>query len=473
MKCMNCGAVLTDSAYCPECGCDVSVQKQAIILSGLYYNQGLEKAQVRDLSGAIDQLRRSLKFNKTNIAARNLLGLVYFEVGEVVAALSEWVISKNMAPENNIASLYIEDLQKDSSRLDMINATIKKYNLALDNARSGNEDVAVIQLKKILSQNPKLIKGYHLLSLLYIQRGEYARARQLLKRAIKIDRTNTTSLRFLQEVDERTGQVTSYEPRTSIWTERENRANTRVVAPPAAQENELLTNARERSMRTALINIAIGGIIGAAAIWFLIMPARTSAIREEANRKVAEYSSVVASESAQIAALSEQIEQSEETVATANEQIAAANTKAVSYENLFKALNAYNNNSIDTATNALAAVDTEILSMEAKAVYDNTYAAQKTALLSTYKNNGIGAFNQQEYETAIRFLEQAKAIDDSDYDILNYLAHAYRLQGQAENADANFNRIIELFPDTQRAANAAQYLSTNIVAETAPAEGQQ
>ena len=62
MKCMNCGAELTESAYCPKCGCDVSVQKQAIVLSGIYYNQGLEKAQVRDLSGAIDQLKRSLKF---------------------------------------------------------------------------------------------------------------------------------------------------------------------------------------------------------------------------------------------------------------------------------------------------------------------------------------------------------------------------------------------------------------------------
>ena len=29
-----------------------------------------------------------------NIDARNLLGLVYFETGEVVEALTEWVISK-------------------------------------------------------------------------------------------------------------------------------------------------------------------------------------------------------------------------------------------------------------------------------------------------------------------------------------------------------------------------------------------
>lgn len=68
-------------------------------MSNRFYNDGLEKAGVRDLTGAINSLRQSLKFNKNNIEARNLLGLVYFETGEVVAALSEWVISKNMRPE--------------------------------------------------------------------------------------------------------------------------------------------------------------------------------------------------------------------------------------------------------------------------------------------------------------------------------------------------------------------------------------
>ena len=68
----------------------------------MYYNEGLEKAGVRDLTGALNSLRQSLKFNKNNIEARNLLGLVYFELGEVVAALSEWVISKNLRGEKNM-----------------------------------------------------------------------------------------------------------------------------------------------------------------------------------------------------------------------------------------------------------------------------------------------------------------------------------------------------------------------------------
>ena len=103
MNCINCGAFLTDTDldYCPHCGANVLIQKKVDYLSKLYYNQGLEKASIRDLSGAISCLKQSLAYDKRNIRARNLLGLVYFETGEVVAALSEWVISKNIQKNRN------------------------------------------------------------------------------------------------------------------------------------------------------------------------------------------------------------------------------------------------------------------------------------------------------------------------------------------------------------------------------------
>ena len=46
--------------------------------SNYWYNDGLRKAQIRDMSGAITSLRKSLQYNRANIDARNLLGLVYY-----------------------------------------------------------------------------------------------------------------------------------------------------------------------------------------------------------------------------------------------------------------------------------------------------------------------------------------------------------------------------------------------------------
>ena len=50
--------------------------KQCRQISNSFYNMGLEKANIRDLSGAVDCLKKSIHFNKYNIEARNLLVLV-------------------------------------------------------------------------------------------------------------------------------------------------------------------------------------------------------------------------------------------------------------------------------------------------------------------------------------------------------------------------------------------------------------
>ena len=52
--------------------------KKIMYQSNSWYNDGLRKAQVRDMSGAIVSLQQSLQYNRENIAARNLLGLVYY-----------------------------------------------------------------------------------------------------------------------------------------------------------------------------------------------------------------------------------------------------------------------------------------------------------------------------------------------------------------------------------------------------------
>ena len=464
MKCMNCGAELTESVYCPKCGCDVSVQKQACVLSGLYYNQGLEKAQVRDLSGAIDQLKRSLKFNKLNIPARNLLGLVYFETGEVVAALSEWVISKNIQPEDNIAADYIRNLQQDANRLDVINQTIKKYNLALKNCFEGNEDVSLIQLKKILAQNPKLIKGYHLLALLYLNQGEYEKARKLLKKAIRIDKTNTTTLRFLREVDEQTGTETHLETHFSLW----NRKNEEEPQPTASslevddREDAIQPIvARGGQARMSIVNMLIGMAVGAAAIWFLFIPAWTRSINRTANEKVTKYSSDMAVYSAQIQMMNDQIEVSQKTVTDANDEAETALLLASSYQNMVKAMNAWENGQTSTAATYLAGVEPSLLDGDTKGIFNDMAEEMDVSLFAAYKKAGIAAFDSKNYKEAVRILELAKTMDPTDYDILNYLAHSYRMQGNAEQADLNFNLIISSFPDSQKAANARQYLSTN------------
>ena len=99
--------------------------------SNYWYNDGLRKAQIRDLSGAILSLRKSLQYNRENIAARNLLGLVYYGRGEIAEALVEWIISKNLKAHDNIANYYIENVRSSQSELEAYNQAVKKFNQCL------------------------------------------------------------------------------------------------------------------------------------------------------------------------------------------------------------------------------------------------------------------------------------------------------------------------------------------------------
>ena len=169
MICYHCGCNLTEHDFCTNCGADVSSYKVVVSASNVYYNEGLEKAKVRDLSGAVACLRQCLKLNKNHVDARNLLGLVYFEMGESILALNEWVISKNLRSKKNLAGEYLKLIQNNPGKLDALNSTIKKYNQSLNYCYQDSVDLAVIQLKKVLSMNPKYVQAHLLLALLYMQ----------------------------------------------------------------------------------------------------------------------------------------------------------------------------------------------------------------------------------------------------------------------------------------------------------------
>lgn len=371
MNCMNCGAFLMDKDldYCPKCGCNVLIQKKVDYLSRQYYNQGLEKASVRDLSGAINCLKQSLMYNKHNIQARNLLGLVYFETGEVVAALSEWVISKNLQPSRNLASEYINKLQANSNKLEAINETIRKYNDALNLCREGHEDMAAIRLKKILAQNPKLIKGYHLLALIQMKEGEYNKARRTLKRAARIDKTNTTTLRFLSEIDEQTGVSTRLE-----------RQKKRRFGSKGAEEKEAASISRdmviptapykERSRVSLFFTLVAGFAAGLLAFYLLAVPAIKQGIYREANQQIVKYSDAVSSQGAELTKAQNQAQESGDTVEVASKQIEEEKKKSDSYEALLEAYAALQQQNADEAALKLQNVYADLLPADLKGIYN-------------------------------------------------------------------------------------------------------
>lgn len=403
MNCMNCGAFLMDKEldYCPNCGCNVLIQKKVDYLSRQYYNQGLEKASVRDLSGAISCLKQSLIYNKHNIQARNLLGLVYFETGEVVAALSEWVISKNLQSNRNLATEYINKLQANSNKLEAINETIRKYNDALNLCREGHEDMAAIRLKRILTQNPKLIKGYHLLALIQMKEGEYNKARRTLRKAARIDKTNTTTLRFLREIDEQTGVTTKLERQNKKRIFRNGAAAKR---ESDGNEGEVVIQTpayKEQSRISLFFMLATGFAAGLLAFYLLAVPAIRQGIYREANQQIVKYSDAVSSQGAELTKAQSQAQESGDTVEAASKQIEEEKKKSSTYEALLEAYSALQQQNVDEAALKLQNVYADLVPDDLKGIYNTICSSTGTTGIegSTDGTDGDGSSEDNSGDT--------------------------------------------------------------------------
>ena len=414
MNCMNCGAFLTDMDldYCPNCGYNVLIQKKVDYLSKIFYNQGLEKASIRDLSGAIACLKQSLMYDKRNIRARNLLGLVYFETGEVVSALSEWVISKNLQPTRNLASEYINKLQANPNKLAAINETIKKYNHALMLCREGHEDMAAIQLRKILTQNSKLIKGYHLLALIQMKNGEWNKARRILKKAARIDKTNTTTLRFLREVDEQTGVTTRLEKKKKGLFRSGTKENldadilgSERVAQPAVY--------REHSKVSVFFILMAGIAAGAVAFWLLAVPAIRQRIYQEANQQIVQYSESLASQGAELTKAQGEAKESGDTVESVTQELTTEQTKSESYQALLQASTYYQQQNLDEAAVEIQKVHVDVLTDSMKSVY--TTIRDATGVAGVGDTEGV-----QSQENSSDNAEDTSSYDDTSYEDTSY-----------------------------------------------------
>ncbi|MDE7223535.1 MAG: tetratricopeptide repeat protein [Acetatifactor sp.] len=474
MFCYNCGCHLSEHDYCTSCGVDVSLYKRIMVLSNLYYNEGLARAGLRDLTGAVTSLRQSLKFNKNNIEARNLLGLVYFEMGETVTALSEWVISKNTRPEKNIADDYINMIQASASRLDSINQTIKKYNQALVYCRQDSKDLAVIQLRKVLSLNPKFIRAHQLLALLYMEGEQWDKAKRELVKCADMDRNNIRTLTYMREVDKMlapddAGKISRRKDKDeSVRFQTDNEV---LIQPKGVREPR-------RSGVGTLLNIALGLIIGVAAMYFLVVPSVRTNVNNDAQQKILEISNQITTKNNEITDLESQIEQirqekdglQEELNRYAGtdgtlqsmEQLLTAATEYLSAAQLAEGSQEREQHIMQTA-DILDRVRDSVVLEETSESFQNLYKVLHNAIgphmSQLYYQIGNAAYNAGNLSEAIDALEKSIDYNPENGDPYYILGHAYRQSDNKEQAIAAYEKFVELMPLRDRANTARRYIS--------------
>lgn len=455
MKCPVCGYIFKSGNICPDCGTDIILYNKTRAISDRLYNAGLKCANERDLTGAIDNLKKSIMVNKFNTKARNLLGLVYYEKGLVADALREWVMSSNLNKNDKTAAEYMEKLQKNARELEKMNDALRLYNLAIQYMGQHSEDLALIQLKKAISYNPKLVDAYNLAALCNMAGGNNTAAEPFVKRVLYLDKKNPTALRYMQEIT----------PVSKVASNNTADVKTGEEETSSRRKRRLAYKESGRGIigKQEIISFAGGVVCAAAVLLALAFPTMLESKNKTINdlkTTLENYESYnggdgsasyddILKENAQ---LKEEVEKYKESV--------ALQTKI---GNVSKAYALLANGEYKEAALLVKDVDISDMSDEDIAMYDKVRTETFAKAAEDLYSEGKMYYLAGNYDDAKKALNDClDLITDEDYtgDVIYYLGKIAEAKGETATAISYYQKVVDDYPNSSQATNAQNSIDT-------------
>jgi tetratricopeptide (TPR) repeat protein len=334
--------------------------------------------------------------------------------------------------------------------------------VALNYAKSGTDDMAIIQLKKVLNQNPNLIKAYQLLALLYTKNGQYERAKRTIKKSLKIDKCNPLSIRYLREINEYMEDEKKNDPDRRMERRRSLRGV--MVDRPYLSGNDVIVpqnNFKEAiTGAQSILHIIIGILLGAALVYFIVTPARIAAISDKINDTKIEYNQKIAIKNSTVSELQNQVEtltEERDNLKTSLAQYTdTGTTLSANYSNLLEAVQYYLAKDYDKSAKSLEKVDSS-MKMDS-ASFTSVYKTLSNQLSSQVEksafDDGMTAYEQADYSTAITQFKKCIETNKDNTKAMYYLAYSYSRNGDTAKATKYFKKIVDDYPDSEYADRA-------------------
>ena len=417
-------------------------------IANAYYNQGLALARQRDLTGAAAALKKSLRFDKFQTDARNLLGLIYLEIGEAGSALCQWVISLNLQEQDNLAEEYLQRVQGSGGYLETADQAAKKYNQALVYAQNENEDLAVLLLMRMLDDFPNYVKAQELLALLYIRHEDYIKAGRCLYQVLKVDCYNPTAQRYMAVAKHNTGKAEVEKRKLKNAFSHRQMQDDDIIIPPSYKEN---------TGWQSVMNILVGLILGVAVVYFLIMPAKQEAMNALHNKEQLANLEQINQKSLEIDSLMQQLEDAKKAQEAAEGSLEAmeADSGGVisQYQNMVKLLEAYRAEDAKTAAVLYTSLEMSVLT---DGVLNQTVAWIQQDMSEngwkTLLSMGDEAMSQESgagASQAIDYYNRSLQIHPGNAEVIYKLGLAYEAAGDKDKANEYFGEIIMNYPDSE------------------------
>lgn len=430
---------------------DVTLER----IANCYYNLGLERAKLRDLSGAAELLKKALHYDKYQREARNLLGLIFFEMGEVADALVQWVISMNLLPEENPADYYLDEIQRKPAILRICSDNVKRFNQALDYAQHNNKDLAVFQLNQVISDSPNYVKAHILLALLYMDRGDWIKAGKSLYLVLKIDRNNPKALVLMDLVKKNTGRAEIEQSKLKNVFSHRKMTDDDVMMPQEI---------RQLSPWSVSLLLLLGTVIGLFVFYLLMLPAGIRSANAKNNQELIAYTEKLDAANQKLSNVEEEKSKLQKSYDDAKANLDRYENQNASfmaqYQSLVNINNALSTGDILAAAEAYTKLDQSSITDSSLQNMLNTVKSQMEGnVYLRLQEMGTAAWNAGKTDEALQYFTWSVKIR-REAENLFLLARLQQSMGNTTDANQNFDSVVGEFPSSpyaERARSARGY----------------
>jgi len=339
----------------------------------------------------------------------------------------------------------LEELTKSGEKIpEKIRNSVFLYNKAIESAKSGSEDIAVIELKKAISLNPQFYEAMNLLGVCYSYLGDAEKSAEMFEKVVKAEPNSILAMNYMK----RLGMV-EVVPAPKGKQSKE----------PGGQQEEKLKRVRTEKKplyrtnkgRSAFINAAklascfIAGAAITAAIFLLLSNPQTQPPVDIEDNREAQYQEEINKQIEKYNDLKEKYDILEQDKKAAIEQ--ADYYKAVN--RLYEIESLYRAGEYEKAADLLLLMKTVEFKGEDIEKFNNLMKTVMPKAAKAAYDYGYKQYNSRNYQEALKSFEKVE-IYDADYSRMDavyyFMGRSCQLLQDARSAVAFYQKLLDNYP---------------------------
>lgn len=342
-------------------------------------------------------------------------------------------------------------LERNPELPDNIKNSIVLYNKALENLRMNSEDIAIIELKKVVSMNPGFHEAINLLGICYSYINEKEKAAEMFEKVISLESNGVNALRYLNDISPEGAAAPN-----SGDSKKSKRPSKKLQKDKKREPSILksLTSTEKASILKYLIGFAAGALVIFVISLLFNLPVKGTK-NEPEDTRVSEITS-------QLNEVESKYKKLDEDYNKLKEELEAKTSENDYYKmamKLFDIENQLTQKKYEEAADALLLLKTVEFSGVEKARFESLYKDTMPKAAKSAYDQGYNLYSTKQYSSAVEKLSKVE-VYDSKFDkmdaALYYLGKCYVEVKDSRNAVNVFQRVVKEYPKSSF-AKYAQY----------------